>query len=217
MAKKKKRKTSKEIEQDIEKRKEVLPKSPNGKNIAFIFSCPGKEELKSNEYLSGETGENFKKLLEHLHTKYPDIFEYTSKEKYHIDNSSIHVYYKGYLDSNRTTPYHKDIKSSSNLKRLEENLGNMQYIISFGKDAKLALDSLGIKYIDGLFHLSNINLNSNKKLQNFDNLDSKLKHISQHIIEAIKKVDSVENGIENIDSSHEDDSDDGEFPTIIPA
>lgn len=57
--------------------------------------------------------ENLNLLLKELKNCRPDIFLSDKKEDYHINNSSNHVYYKGYngLSDKKTTPYVVDIKS----------------------------------------------------------------------------------------------------------
>ena len=41
---------------------------------AFIFSCPGQEELKSGKLVNGQTGKNLDMMLSILNKNYPGIF-----------------------------------------------------------------------------------------------------------------------------------------------
>ena len=43
-------------------------------DIAFVFACPGKFELKNNKVLSGNTGKNLNLVLEKLYEWNKNIF-----------------------------------------------------------------------------------------------------------------------------------------------
>ncbi len=124
MLNKKKRRNKNEILKDINTRKCVNAEINSKINIGLVFSCPGQVELKNNTLVSGITGKNLNFLLKELKKCRSDIFLSDKKEDYHINNSSNHVYYKGYkgLSDKRTTPYVVDIKSDKNINRLKKNL-----------------------------------------------------------------------------------------------
>ena len=46
----------------------------NNSRIAFVFSCPGRIEMESDQLLHGITGENLDLLLIKLHKAYPEVF-----------------------------------------------------------------------------------------------------------------------------------------------
>lgn len=176
-----------DIQKEIDARAIVSAKpDTNGLTVACVFSCPGKEEMDSGEFLSGTTGANFLALISFLHKDLPDIFKSTSKNSYHIDNSSEHVYYKGYMGSKNTTPYVLDIKSDVNKQRLITNLSGMEYVISFGKDAETALTNAGIEFIKAKCHLGTKGLRSlNLKSVTTEN---KLKKVANDLVNKINRV-----------------------------
>lgn len=134
---------------------------------AFVFSCPGQEELKSGKLVNGQTGKNLDGMLSILKQQYPDIFPSADRYDYRITNSSENVHYKA-LD-NRSEPKTKEITAPENLKRLYDDLCGYEYIITFGRCAALAVEEmLGNKNISGVKtmysrHLSFLSLNSSIK------------------------------------------------------
>lgn len=152
-----------DIKKEIDERGKVSAKlNPDSLKVACVFSCPGQEKAKTGEFLSGVTGDNFITLINMLNKKLPSIFFEVKKEKYHINNSSDHVYYEGYLndEDGRTTPYIFDIKSDENKERLIADLAGMEYVIAFGNDAEIALKNAEIQFIKAKCHLGTKGLNS---------------------------------------------------------
>lgn len=105
-------------------------------NTAFIFSCPGQEELKSGKLVNGQTGKNLDKVLVFLNRKYPEIFPSTNRYDYRITNSSECVHYQAY--DGRTEPTSQEIKKPENISRLKKDIEGYNYVITFGKSADLA-------------------------------------------------------------------------------
>ncbi len=134
---------------------------------AFIFSCPGQEELKSGRLVNGQTGKNLDIMLSILNKSFPDIFPSHNRYDYRITNSSECVHYKAY--DNRTEPHVKEITEPENLKRLTDDIHGYKYVITFGRCAALAAKEAGKKYDLGstIFmysqHLSFLSLNSSIK------------------------------------------------------
>lgn len=171
---------------NIKKRKTINAKKPSDDvTVACVFSCPGRKEEKNNEFLSGNTGNNFIKLINILNQKKPDIFASTKKEGYHIENASNHIYYKFYLSKKdkRTTPYISDIKSKTNIERIKDSLSKMNIVISFGKDAEKALIAADIPFIKGMCHLGTKGLSS----IDGESSEDKISNIAENILEQLSK------------------------------
>lgn len=164
--------------------------------VAFVFSCPGQEELKNGKVLSGKTGQNLDCLLSVLTKKRKDIFPSDRKEKYLLTNSSQHVYYKGYKGSNRTEAYKLDLDSQENKNRLKEELENKKIIICFGKKAKYVVGKIDLtETIINVSHLGQKSLNrikvdiGNNKIKHGDQkgTNKRLEVIAEEIIKGLKK------------------------------
>lgn len=182
------RRNKEEIKTELKLRNTIKAKAnPDGLKIACVFSCPGQEEEKTGEFLSGVTGTNFLTLINILNIKAPDIFSSVEKEKYHINNSSDHVYYEGYLNDNdgRSTPYIFDIKSDENKNRLVSELEGMSYVIAFGNDAEIALKNAGIGYVKAKCHLGTKGLNS-LEYETCVTTEKKLEDIADDLIKKIQ-------------------------------
>lgn len=182
------RRNKEEIKTEVKLRSTVKAKAnPDGLKIACVFSCPGHEEEKTGVFLSGVTGSNFITLINILNIKAPGIFSSVEKEKYHINNSSEHVYYEGYLNDKdgRTTPYILDIKSDENKDRLVSELDGMRYVIAFGNDAETALKNAGIEYIKAKCHLGTKGLNS-LEYETSVTTEMKLEDIADDLIKKIQ-------------------------------
>ena len=107
---------------------------------AFIFSCPGQEELKSGLLVNGQTGKNLDMLLTILNNRRPDIFPSTNRYEYRITNSSEIVHYKA-LD-NRTEAKPQEINAPENLKRLKADIVGYDYVITFGRCSAIGAESI---------------------------------------------------------------------------
>lgn len=108
--------------------------------IAFVFSCPGKEEQDNNKPVAGKTGCNLELLLKEL--KKRDFIKEDFRDRYDfiITNSHNEVHYKAL--NNRTEPLNSKIKEESNLSRLKKELKDAEIIICFGKKSKYALHQI---------------------------------------------------------------------------
>lgn len=139
------------------------------KNIptAFIFSCPGQEELKSGKLVNGQTGKNLDMMLTFLNKKMPELFPSVNRYDYRITNSSECVHYKAY--DNRTEPKTAEITDQDNLSRLADDINGYKCVITFGRCAALAakaLDEAGMcknTVFPYSQHLSFLSLNSSIK------------------------------------------------------
>ncbi len=108
-------------------------------NIAFVFACPGKFELKNNKVLSGNTGKNLNLLLEKLYEWNKTIFPYKDRYDYLLTNASEYVYYSGYPEETCKTTLPKlrsDVYEKNNILRLCNELKNKKYVILFGEHAR---------------------------------------------------------------------------------
>ena len=134
---------------------------------AFVFSCPGQEELKSGRLINGQTGKNLDMMLTILCAQYPEIFPSGNRYDYRITNSSERVHYKAY--DNRTEPKTAEILDNENMLRLKDDIEGYEYIITFGRCASLAVaecikrfDTKDMKVMYSQ-HLSFLSLNSSIK------------------------------------------------------
>lgn len=183
-----------------------IVKCNEGKNnkIAFVFSCPGQEELNSEKLVFGQTGRNLDKLLNELEDKFlkktlnKNTFmewkKFNGKDKryfFRITNSHNQVYYKGYLGKNdkRTEPLDSTIKEENNLERLRKELKESEIIICFGNKAKYALNQIN-KIIEAKVlytnHLGSRGLNGFVKRKNI-NITTKGEERTKEILTQIAK------------------------------
>lgn len=132
---------------------------------AFIFSCPGQEELKSGLLVNGQTGKNLDMMLTILNKKRPDIFPSTNRYDYRITNSSEIVHYKAH--DNRTEPKAAEITAPENIKRLKEDISGYGHVITFGRCSQIGAEKLKGECQNTVFmysqHLSFLSLNSTIK------------------------------------------------------
>lgn len=185
-----------DIKKNINDRKIVKFNMGKDDNIvAFVFSCPGQEELKNDKVLSGKTGQNLDCLLSFLTKKRKDIFPSDRKEEYLLTNSSQHVYYKGYKGSNRTEAYKLDLDSQENTTRLKQELENKKVVICFGKKAKYVVSKINLSgKIINIIHIGQKSLNcikvdiANNEIKHDDikGTSKRLEVIAEEIIENVK-------------------------------
>lgn len=127
--------------------------------IAFVFSCPGRNEEREQTVCSGPTGKNLDDMLCYCHHKMADVFPSESKDDYTITNAVTRVYYLSL--NGKTEAKDADILDDANQKRLLNELSEYDYVIAMGDKAKLAIELLPIKgkkiYSE---HLSPRHLNS---------------------------------------------------------
>ena len=139
----------------------------DGMQAAFIFSCPGQEELKSGLLVNGQTGKNLDILLGILNKQRPELFPSVNRYDYRITNSSERVHYKAY--DNRTEPTPAEVREKDNLSRLKEDIKGFRCIIAFGRCAGIAAELMskeddfkGVSFVSSR-HLSFLSLNSSIK------------------------------------------------------
>ncbi len=172
--------------------------------VALVLSCPGTEEAKSGKLVSGKTGENLNKVLQHLSNSLSSIFHSSDRYDYRITNSS-NIVHPNNID-NRTEPLLKEIKDASNLLRLYKEIKDFTYVISFGKKAGRAVEEclkdkkekpIHIHYeyhlgCQGINHIHKdeygytIESTKNPKRQ-AENTEKRLKVVAKAIIELIQK------------------------------
>ena len=114
-----------------------------GKNIssvAFMFACPGQKEEKAGKVVAGATGKNLNRLLSILSCSEKEeirnLFPSPERYDYLITNSSNIIHYPA-LDF-RSLPSKEEYSEEKNVERLCEELSDMKYVITFGKEAKEA-------------------------------------------------------------------------------
>src|SRR5690606_35035215 len=108
--------------------------------IAFVFSCPGQEELKSGKLVYGKTGYNLELLLQELKKRDFITEKFENRYDFTITNSHNEVHYKAL--NNRTEPLNPKTKEEDNLQRLLKELKETEIIICFGKKSKYALHQI---------------------------------------------------------------------------
>ena len=112
----------------------------NDSKIAFVFSCPGKLEMETGTLCTGETGDNFDKLLVILHRLKPDTFFSTDRNDYFVTNASNCIHYSQ-LTKDSEAP-DSELSVPENLFRLKKELTNRTIIICHGKKAKKAINKI---------------------------------------------------------------------------
>jgi uracil-DNA glycosylase len=116
------------------------------KEIAFVFSCPGRVEKKSGYPVSGETGKTFDRLLEML--KENQIIDgYSCRYDFRITNATQEEEFKS--ETGKTEAKDKDVVESKNTQRLYDEIKDFKTIICFGKKAQLALSKIENKLQKG--------------------------------------------------------------------
>ena len=140
-------------------------KGKSDNKVAFVLSCPGQFEEQTGRLVARATGDNLEMLIERLHDSKPDVFRYTDRYDYRLTNSSNIVHYDA-LDG-RSEPLDSEIKKPDNIKRLVSELSDMDYIITCGKKAQLAIETckdagsaLSGKTIINIVHMGNRGVNS---------------------------------------------------------
>ena len=135
-----------------------------GMKSAFIFSCPGQEELKSGLLVNGQTGKNLDVLLSILNKSRPELFPSVNRYDYRITNSSERVHYTAY--DNRTEPVAAEVKEKENISRLKNDITGYSCVIAFGRSAGIAAELMSseqgfenVSFITSR-HLSFLSLNS---------------------------------------------------------
>lgn len=160
-------------------------------DVAFVFACPGQEELKANKVVYGSTGKNLELLLQELkRINFPGINhdgENSVRYGYLITNASNRVYYKGYLQSKRTLPYALDIYSNDNKERLKKELNGKKIIVCFGKNAYKTISkikkregSLGWKVIESI-HLGFQSINKKIAVTDEFNVKNSIEKVQARI------------------------------------
>ena len=142
-------------------------KGKSDNKVAFVLSCPGQFEEQTGKLVARATGDNLEMLIQRLHNTRADLFRYTNRYDYRLTNSSNIVHYDA-LDG-RSEPLDSEIKNPDNIKRLMSELSDMDYIITCGKKAQLALemccgadDTFPGKKIIHIVHMGNRGVNSMK-------------------------------------------------------
>lgn len=172
----------------VSQRKEIpLNKGKNDCEIAFVFACPGQEEMDDAQLVSGATGKNLSRLIKILQHHRADLFKYICRYDYCITNASSKVYYKGYFN-NRTLPYLRDdVYTSKNINRLKNELGKKKIIIAFGKTANRALTKAGLPHIEAKYHLGYQGINHISKDCNGKTIPKGAENATDLRIEVIAK------------------------------
>lgn len=109
--------------------------------IAFVFSCPGKDEESFNPPgpAKGQTGENLEVVLQNLSNTYP--LEGFTREEIVITNAWSNVEYEA--KTNRSEATCSEITKPDNLERLLSEVKNIKkYIVTCGEKAELAINTL---------------------------------------------------------------------------
>lgn len=112
----------------------------NFKDVALIFSCPGRHEKDQGHPIAGATGKNFDGVLNYLklHGKFKNQ---KLRSDFRITNAFDGIEYLG--STNRTQASNKEIRNEKNLDRLANELNDIDdVIIFFGKKAEYALKLL---------------------------------------------------------------------------
>lgn len=111
----------------------------NQRKIAVVFSCPGQEEEKQGRPVSGQTGKNLEVLLELLFEN-KVLDKKLQKKDLRITNAWDKVLFKSNNLKKRTEATLTEIYSENNLKRVKDELDDIEeIIICFGKKADKAL------------------------------------------------------------------------------
>lgn len=141
-------------------------------DIAFVFSCPGKEEEKTGRVVSGTTGRNLDILLETMceTSKDNSIFRSANRYHYRITNASNIIHYKE--KDNRTEPTCSEICSRENIDRLTRELSGYKIIITFGDKANCAISLCGEQLTDAkIVSVQHLGMQSLNQIKNDEKND----------------------------------------------
>jgi hypothetical protein len=126
------------------------------REIAFVFSCPGRLEKDNCFPISGETGETFFELLKLLREKGLIKENFHCRYDFRITNATENIEYKKRTDKSEAN--NSDVIKDKNIQRLFDEIKDYDRIICFGKKAKLAVskmtDKLKNHHISYVRHLS---------------------------------------------------------------
>lgn len=105
-------------------------------DVAFVFSVPGAEELRSGKPVAGETGENLTLALTHLHAGRGDLFPSLDRYEYRITNAwPIPTAFS--LGHGSSEVSDAEIRARVNVRRVLEELAGCRLAILGGDKAKL--------------------------------------------------------------------------------
>lgn len=159
-------------------------------DITLVFSCPGQVEEQFNKPAAGQTGTNLEIVLNYLNQRHILDWE---RDDITITNASDKPEYTA--KSNRTEATFSEITNSSNLLRLQGELENTsKYIVTFGKNANHAVNSIeksklnpNVKVIESS-HLSFSNINRSIKSEETSSQErtkDRLEQLAQNILEKL--------------------------------
>lgn len=170
------------------------------KDMAYVFSCPGRYEERCKKPAAGRTGINLNELIMILHER--GFLFFPTRGEATITNASTKILYKGKDGFTEATD--EEILDPDNLCRLAVEVGHIKkHIICFGNKAHLAISELkrNGKYKFGIIkarHLSMSSLNRIKKDINgvilekgkSGNTRKRLEVIADEIIRQLKNPNS---------------------------
>src|SRR5690606_41955365 len=81
--------------------------------IAFVFSCPGQEELKSGKLVYGKTGYNLELLLQELKKRDFITEKFENRYDFTITNSHNEVHYKALNNRSEERRVGKEYRASA--------------------------------------------------------------------------------------------------------
>jgi len=155
------------------------------KEIAFVFSCPGRFEKNNNFPISGETGKTFDLLLKMMKEKGIIKEKYDCRFDFRITNATINIEYKE--ETGKSQANDLEVKKDKNIQRLFSEIKDFKRIICFGRKAEIAvlkMKELKDRNIIYVRHLSTQAFRNEKGIDKtrigrakyvFDELDKQLK------------------------------------------
>lgn len=172
------------------------------KDIALVFSCPGRFEEKAKRPVSGVTGKNLRVLISFLYKK-GFLKSDCNIYDFRITNASDNVFFQ--KKNGRTQEFDSVLNSERNLKRLHKELKDINgIVICFGDKAKNTVTKMLEKY-DGtcsfkpipIRHLSMLSVNQVKISSNIRNrTEKRLEILADEIINQaggkIKQIPHIE-------------------------
>ncbi len=103
--------------------------------LAFVFSVPGADEMRSGKPVAGDTGENLESALAHLHSAKPTLFPSVNRYDYRLTNAFPEPIAVA-LGHGASEAEISEVKAPGNIQRVLRELDGCSLVVLCGNRAK---------------------------------------------------------------------------------
>lgn len=111
-----------------------------GARTGFVFICPGRFEQARGLPCAAGTGANLMRALAVLHVRRPDLFPTADRFSYVVTNSWDSVEFPNL--TGRSVPTETEVLQPGNLRRLAEEVAQLEVVVACGAQAHVAMRAL---------------------------------------------------------------------------